>query len=121
MLHFILSGERMKKLILILTIFLLGCDNNPVSLDLSKSLNSDLFGKWQRGSGYYYKFNSDGTFIKNEIYKGTWITDYDRIILITDDREQTGFYQIQGDRLYLTMVEVLSSNIWITTILDRVE
>jgi len=95
----------MKQFILLIsTLFILlsGCkSSNPVNSSENSgfALDVELIGTWKDGT-FYYQFDSNGSFVENGIYKGSWVTSYDRLILLYDNyviEEQSVYYRISSN------------------------
>jgi len=69
-------------------------------------------GEWWTAETMAVDFNEDGTLIDGEGNSGTWSTDGDSLTLSIDngdDEELTFSYAVEGDWLWLKLVEVNSS------------
>ena len=70
-------------------------------------------GEWWTAETMAVDFNEDGTLIDGEGNSGTWSTDGDSLTLSIDngdDEELTFSYAVEGDWLWLKLVEVNSSS-----------
>ena len=103
----------MKKLIIILLVALclfINCTNNNNNICGCKKepLDPLLFGYWIGGVGSTeYVFNSDGTYIKTDIYgvkNGTYETPYRQILFSAEN--VSCYYSVDVDALRLSFMSV---------------
>lgn len=116
----------MKTIILIISLFLLGCSNNDNPNDELNNIPQELIGKWKitevyetdggsdpqwrdedTGTTYDYWFKSDSSYLKSDgIYEGTYVVDLDLNLILTINSTST------------LKIEQLTSNILIIDFLN---